>query len=169
MIQFESFRKALKYKFTKEDENIYQSSLDGESHKRNMREMEETFQTYKSTLPSDDNDVEPIYMTGSWFYDGVQLFKTAMSDTAPIFISFHNLPHCLKNKHGIGSFLLSLFTFKKGSPVEDFLMNDCFISELKDLSEGFVAVLDNIRYYVIFRLICHIQDLIGFNSQLKSW
>jgi len=167
LLQYETFREVLKYQFENPDDNIYQSTLDGKSHARNMREMEDNFNTIYKTELLEGDKIEPIYITGSWFYDGIQTNTTVMKDMAPVFFSIHNLPHCLRNDQGVGSFLLSLFTFKKGGTMEKFLMNDCFISELKDLAEGFQIVIENITYFVQFRLICHIQDLIGFNGILQ--
>ena len=165
LIQYESFREALKYEFENPNKEQYSSSMDGESSQRNKREMQEQFDAYKAKTGC--SDIESISVLLSWFYDGTQLFKSVCSDMAPMFISFLNLPHCLRNLHGVGSFLLSLFTFKKDGVVEDFLMNDLFIAELIELAKGFEIEIEGRKYFVLLRLINHIQDLMGFNAMLK--
>jgi hypothetical protein len=166
LLQFDSFLEIIKYKFSDECPEKFQSYKDGESYKRNKKEMEKQFEDFKKTLDNDE-DIEAVDIFLSWFFDGTQLFTSRVSDFAPMYVSIQNLPYCLRHIHGVGSFLLSLFTSKNGDPLEDFLLNDCFIAELQHLEKGQLLQLGKRNIYLQARLNQHIQDLIGSNKSLK--
>jgi len=172
LLQYDTFLEVIKFKFNGSDELKYQSFKDGESYKRNKSEMEEQFKIFKLTYVSSDPEfsfdkIESLDLFLSWFFDGTQLFTSRLSDFCPMYVSFLNLPSCLRHLNGAGSFLVSLFNSKHGDPLEDFLLNDCFIAELIHLAEGFLVKVGEKLMYLQLRLIQHIQDLIGFNNSLK--
>lgn len=177
LLRYDTFREVINYKFEGADESKYQNYKDGRSYKRNKSEMDQQFENFKldreaqnlkSNREAHSEKLISICLFLSWFFDGTQLFTSRFANFAPMFISFLNLPSCLKNLNGAGSFLISLFTSQHGDGIEDFLLNDCFIAELQQLAEGMlIDIGDENLYYVQCRLIKHIQDLIGFNKTLK--
>jgi len=168
LLRYDTFREVINYKFAGADESKYQNYKDGRSYKRNKSEMDTQFENFKSKPEAHSKKLISICLFLSWFFDGTQLFTSRFANFAPMFISFLNLPDCLKNLNGAGSFLISLFTSQHGDGIEDFLLNDCFIAELQQLAEGMlIDIGDENLYYVQCRLIKHIQDLIGFNKTLK--
>lgn len=103
----------------------------------------------------------------SVFLDGGQVFKKKSVVFKPQFITINNLPPFLRNKLGVGSFLVSLFTSIQGSNAEQFLYMDCFISELNKLQEGIMQEIDGKFYFIQAYCYKHICDTAEMQKYLR--
>jgi hypothetical protein len=102
----------------------------------------------------------------SEFYDGIQLFKTRIQNFWPLMITILNLPQSIRNKCGVGTFIISLFAGKLNTPAERFLLEECFAEELKVLYDGLEIKLYDKTYFVQLRLKSTILDTKGFEETL---
>ena len=104
----------------------------------------------------------------SEFYDGIQLFKSKIQSFWPLMISILNLPLSMRNKPGVGTFLVSVFLGKLNTAAERFILilEECLGSELIKFNEGILFKSNNIYNFVQIRMISTILDTKGFEDTL---
>jgi hypothetical protein len=114
-----------------------------------------------------ENKLIKVNLLISSFYDGVQVFHRKFSDFWPLMITILNLPPSLRNKIGVGMFLLTMMSSAQGSNAENYLMDNCFVNELQLLHKGIVIHCRDQYFFVQVRLIQHCVDTKALGHVLK--
>jgi hypothetical protein len=176
LLEFPDFVRALNYKYFKtppppppdgadEDEFCYEDVSDGRNFKKHMNEMDENFikneEKYESTLIK-------INLLISQFYDGIQVFHKRYKSFWPLMITILNLPPSIRNKIGVGMFLITMFSGVQGTPAENYMFDKCFVEELKMLQEGLIIYCREKYFFVQVRLIYHCVDTKALGKLIKT-
>jgi len=167
LLKFQSFRDLIKCKFYRQDESKTYDISDRESYEQFEDEMHIRYRNYCKNVNKEETEVTEVSIISSWFEDAIQLFGKELCNFRPIMISIDNLPPSLRDKIGIGTFILTFMQFKEHSGVEEFFYNKCFLPELLDLFEGFAFDIDGKHYFLQLRILGHIADLKGLCNWLK--
>jgi hypothetical protein len=130
------------------------------------QQMCNNFNIKKDTTYKNVKDLVMVNLLLSEFYDGMQVYKSRIQSFWPLMISILNLPLSMRNKPGVGSFLIALFLGKLNTPVERFVLEECLAQELVHFNDGLIFKINNISYLVQIRLICTILDTKGFEETL---
>jgi hypothetical protein len=164
LLETPGFLRAFNYSFhNKTDTYKYMDCSDGSTYKKNLNEMINHYNDiFKNT------ETKPIminFLLGQ-FYDGCQVYKKKFVVFWPINVIILNLPPSYRVKLGIGMFLISIFTSKAKSNVEDFLLRSLMVEELKSLKEGINVKVNGVNYFVQARMILSILDTIAVEDFL---
>jgi hypothetical protein len=103
----------------------------------------------------------------SQFYDGIQIFHKKFKRFWPLMITILNLPPSIRNKIGVGMFLVTMLSGCQGTVAENTLFDKCFVNELKLLQEGLIVFCRNQYFFVQVRLIYHCVDTKALGKLLK--
>lgn len=169
------------------DEETISDVMDGANPKKHLREMHNNYMQQPGVGPS---GVVEVNLLLSLFYDGaqvsllvymmtvlwktylfkyfiVQVYKTTCNTFWPLFCSILNLPPSLRNKIGVGQFLIALYTGALGKGAEAYLLEDLFLGELLAFEKGQLLAVDNRKYFVQIRLIQHCLDTKALGKMLN--
>ena len=92
-----------------------------------------------------------IPIIGGTYYDGSKIFTYKASSFWPLMFTIFNLPPNLRKQYGAGLPLIGLFESKTGTPVENFLIRNCFCEELNQLDEGYTFQLGSSTFFIQVR------------------
>jgi len=160
LLETEYFLTAINYNCDS-DSKYYRSDIrTGSNYKKHNAEMHQKFEN------KNDSSLIMVNLLISEFYDGIQLFKTKVQNFWPLMISILNLPLSMRIQSGIGTFLMSLYTGKLNTPTERFVLEECFVEELKQFYEGVLVEKNGKKYFVQIRLISTILDTKGFEETM---
>lgn len=148
-----SFRCALKFAMPHRD-GVVADILQGSVAQEALDAMHRRFNT---KCPR-DGSVQEISLVLSEFYDGANVYKRRQVSFWPLLVSILSLPPSYRNRVGVGTFLLSLFTAQGGSVAEAFLFEKCLVPELNALDRGISFTVEGQRFFIQARLIMHIAD-----------
>lgn len=144
--------------FVDNDKYIF-DVLDAPYFKQNLKEMHQLFQSkYRlpRATPQQKATVE-VNLLFFFSYDGVKVRNRGESVFWPGFLTIANLPPTLRNRSGIGTFLILLNTVRNAT-VEADVIQHCYIAELKILLKGMECSIGGIDYFVQARLVHYAYD-----------
>jgi hypothetical protein len=163
LLEKPDFIVALNYKFIKQFDNHYEDVQDGLHYKENYESMDAIYNDF--CRKNSYQKWIKINILLSQFYDGVKLFDSKVVDFWPLLITILNLPPTLRNKTGVGTFLISMFSNTLSSASEKYLFENCFIQELQELYKGLTI---NNTFFLQVRLIQHCLDTKAVGKQLNT-
>jgi hypothetical protein len=167
LLHTDGFISAINYNFlNKTNTHKYVDVSDGATYKKNLTEMISNYNKLFSNIPEKERPIM-INLLFSQFYDGMQIYKKKHVTFWPFLVSILNLPPNYRVKLGIGLFLLSIFTSRAKSKVEDFLLRWLIVEELKVLNEGIMLHVKGKDYFVQARMILTILDTKAVEDFLK--
>jgi hypothetical protein len=137
------------------DNYYYEDVSDGKNYNKHMEEMNKNFRIHQS---KHTNSLIKINLLISQFYDGIQIYHKKYKSFWPLMITILNLPPSIRNKIGVGSFLITMFSGVQGTNAENHLLEKCFVEELQLLQKGLIIYCRNQYYFVQVRLIQHCVD-----------
>jgi hypothetical protein len=102
-----NFENILNYKYINHIDSSNSDILDGISAKKNRMEMKLKFDELEL-----DNKEEytSICLLCGMFYDGLQIYKSVVTNFWPLYITILNLPPSFRTTNHAGVFLSSIFT-----------------------------------------------------------
>jgi hypothetical protein len=106
------FLKSINYVGLNNNAYLVSDVRTGTNYKRHYEEMCDIFNTKKNTIYKNINGLVMVNLLLSEFYDGMQVYKSRIQSFWPLMISILNLPLSMRNKPGVGSFLVALFLGK---------------------------------------------------------
>lgn len=142
-----------------EPDSFIYDVLDAPYFKTNLRIMHDNFERKYRNPGSTDVELKIVEVSLLLFfsYDGVKVRNRAESVFWPGFLTIANLPPTLRNRSGIGTFLILLNTLRN-STVESDVFQHCYIAELKLLLNGIICLVGGTEYFVQARLVHHAYD-----------
>lgn len=158
-----AFLNLINYECKEYDKYEVSDVRNGENFKRHMKEMKINFENYQYEF---DKECKMVNLCISQFYDGTMTRKTKVQNFWPLLITILNFPPDVRNKLGIGTFLMSIYTAGSNTPAERFVLEYCFSKELEQLYTGVYLKTNNGGFYVQIRLISTVLDTIGFQDIL---
>lgn len=129
--------------------------------------MHARFVAFQAEPENNDTKYIEISLLLSMFYDGAQIYKSKVSKFWPLYYSILNLPPLYRNKAGVGTFMLSLYTGNAGANVEKFLLQKCFVDEMTTLHNGVKYVVGDQHYYIQARTIQYCYDTKALGKELN--
>jgi hypothetical protein len=166
LLETDGFLEAMNFSFlNKTDSFKYMDCSHGSTYKKNYDEMCKNYEKEFAGISKENRPIMINLLLGQ-FFDGVALFKKKHSVFWPLVFIILNLPPSYRVRLGIGMFLLSVFTSKQHSNVEDFLLRTMVVGELKKLNEGIIVNVKGVNYFVQARMILTILDTIAVEDFL---
>jgi hypothetical protein len=140
----------------------------GENFKKHMLSMNENFKQFQNSSNVNAKEAKMINICLSEFYDGIQIRKTKIQTFWPLLVTILNFPPDIRNKLGIGMFVLSIFTASQNTESERFILEYCFAKELEQFYEGIIIKTESDVFFVQIRLIFMLFVLKSKNSKILS-
>jgi hypothetical protein len=101
-----NFEKILDTKYINHNDSSNSDILDGISARKNRMEMKSKF----DELDLDNKGYISICLLCGMFYDGLQIYKSKVTNFWPLYITILNLPPSFRTTNHAGVFLSSIFT-----------------------------------------------------------
>ena len=168
LLKLPGFMKMINFKLQKpscSEHFRYMDAVDGSTFREAMQEMVDNFKIKAAAAGQLQRPI-PVCIVLSVFFDAAQVYKTKTSNFSPLLVGIQNLPPTHRSAIGEGIFLSSLFTGKKESGGERFLLDYCLREELRCLGEGVTLKINGRAHFLQVRLKLHILDTIGLQSYM---